>query len=171
MKNNLFKNFEFNIKKIRNERLNENKNENEYSSTSSEVEDKKSDNENEEKIIERNKTPIVFNRKDEQNSSNHKEERIPINYNKNNSDDYNDNFDINDNTKKSILKNHPTYYIPFKKIFKEEDIKEIDIDELKYNDYKRNNKKDEKFIIPVKQIRKRDEENKKVPNEEKNNII
>ena len=169
MKNNLFKNFEFNIKKIRNERLNENKNENEYSSTSSEVEDKKSDNENEEKIIERNKTPIVFNRKDEQNSSNHKEERIPINYNKNNSDDYNDNFDINDNTKKSILKNHPTYYIPFKKIFKE-DIKEIDIDELKYNDYKRNNKKDEKFIIPVKQIRKRDEENKKVPNEEKNNI-
>ena len=102
MKNNLFKKFEFNIKKIRNDyykRLNENKNENEYSSTSSEVEDKKSDNENEEKIIERNKTPIVFNRKDEQNSSNHKEERIPINYNKNNSDDYNDNFDINDNTK------------------------------------------------------------------------
>jgi hypothetical protein len=48
----------------------------------------------------------------------------------------------------------PIYYIPFKKIFKE-DIKEIDIDELKYNDYKEN----EKFIIPAKQIRGRTESN------------
>ena len=104
--------------------------------------------------------------KTEQNSSHNLEDRIPIDYIENNSnDDYNDNLDSKDNKEKSMPTSpiKPIYYIPFKKIFKE-DIKEIDIDELKYNDYKEN----EKFIIPAKQIRGRTESNKIFPHENLN---
>ena len=108
----------FNINRIRNDYykiVNEIKNENKLSRTSSEVEDKK-------------------NEEDEQSSFNKIEDRISIEYIKSNCDDYNHDLDIKENSEKSMLKNHskPIYNIPHKKIFKE-DIKEIDIDENKYN--------------------------------------
>ena len=151
MNNKPINEFYFNINRIRNyyyKRLNETKNEDKLSNTSSEVEDKK---------IE----------EDEKNSFNKIEERIQIEYIKSNCD-YNHNL-VKDNREKSLLKNHsrPIYNIPIKKIFKR-DIKEIDIDEFKYNDYERNNKKNEKLSIPVGQARKRKEDNKMPPNEKFN---
>ena len=80
--------------------------------------------------------------------------------------DYSDNQKTTEKTEKSEKK-MPTFYIPFKKIFKE-DKKEIDIDELKYNNNEKNNKENEK-TIPVGQIQIKTEGNKTFPIEKSNN--
>ena len=158
MKNEIFKQFDINYKKIRNycyKRLNEYKNE--FSRTSSENEEKKTEKENEGIKIKQNETPIIFKRKVEQNSSNDIENRIPTNYIKSNYDNYKYNLGIdNDNTEKSIIKNpsRTNCEIPFKKIFKE-DIKKIDKKELFNFFYKYL-----EFNIPIDVIRKRREEKK-----------
>ena len=131
-----------------NRKLNENKNENE-NITNSQTEDKKIENKNEIKILKSKEETNISNKKEDQYSSNNKVERIPIDYIKA-KHDHIENLDTNYKTENSINKN-PIYYIPFKKIFKE-DIKKIDIDELKYNDYKENQK-----YIPVTKKRKEKE--------------
>ena len=129
-------------------------NENEFSSTKSRTEDKKNEKENEQKIIKSNEVTIISNKKEEKNLSNSIEEKIPINIIKNKSYNFKDNLETNYTTEQSVFKNptKPSYYIPFKKIFKE-DNKKIDMDELKFN----NNKSK---LNQVENIRKRTEKNK-----------
>ena len=105
---------------------------NEFSSTSSVTGNKK---ENKEKNTKQNDTLIIENKNDEQKTSNYTQYNTPIDFIKNN--DSNGNLDTKDNKEKSNNKK-PTYYIPFKKIFKE-DNKKTDIEELKYNDNANNN--------------------------------
>ena len=136
---------------------NENINGKELSSSNSVTEDKKSENKNEIKIIKSKEATTIINKKEDQYSSNNMAESIPIDYIKTKFVDT-ENLDTNYKTENSVNKN-PIYYIPFKKIFKE-DIKKIDIDELKYNVYKEN-KKD----IPVTKRRK---ENEMFTNEKSN---
>ena len=131
--------------------INEIKNEKDLSNPNSVTEDKIIENKNEIKIIKSKEETTISNKKEDQYSSDNKVESIPIDYIKTKLVDM-ENLDTNFKTENSVNKN-PTYYIPFKKIFKE-DIKKTDIDELKYNDYKEN-KKD----IPV--TRKRKDTNEK----------
>jgi hypothetical protein len=158
--------FNFDILRVRNDyykKVNDNNN----SSISPCQKDEK---ENEGKIIKSNENSIIINKKERQDSSHNIQNKIPIDFIKNNiNDDYKDNLDSIENTEKSMSINpkKPTYYIPFKKIFKE-NIKKIDIDELKYNDCGKNHKENAKIIIPFEKIRKRTEENKMFPHENLN---
>jgi hypothetical protein len=143
-KNKLF-NFDINL--VRNnyyKKPNESKYENEFSSTNSVTEDKRTEKENEQNKINSNEVTTISNEK-LMNISNYTEEQIPIDYIKNNFEDFKENLSTNDKTEKSVNKNptKPTYYIPFRKIFKE-DNKKIDIDELQFND---NKKKEENKIL------------------------
>ena len=162
------------------------KTDNEFSSTSSITANKKTEKDNEEIINKQKEVTIIFEKKDEQNSSKNTkksipiddikkkhgdsskyiEDRIPIDEIKNSDGYYNDNnLETNDTTDKTSKK--PTYYIPFKKIFKE-DKKEIAYDELKINDYGNNNKENEQSNNPAQQRRKKIEENKIFSNENSN---
>ena len=148
--------FNFDILRVRNDyykKVNENNN-------SSILPCQKDEKENEGKIIKSNENSIIINKKERQDSSHNIQNKIPIDFIKNNiNDDYKDNLDSIENMEKStpINPKKPTYYIPFKKIFKE-NIKKIDIDELKYNDCGKNHKENAKIIIPFEKIRKRTEE-------------
>jgi hypothetical protein len=165
-KNKLF-NFDINL--VRNnyyKKPNESKYENEFSSTNSVTEDKRTEKENEQNKINSNEVTTISNEK-LMNISNYTEEQIPIDYIKNNFEDFKENLSTNDKTEKSVNKNptKPTYYIPFRKIFKE-DNKKIDIDELQFND---NKKKEKSINNPVENISKKKEENK-ILNKEKSNF-
>ena len=158
MKKNAFIPFKFDINQIRKE-FNKKESENEFSSTSSLEELNKTIKDNEEKVFKPNKHTIIIETKINDKNSSNKAEDSPINIIRKQSYDFID----KDNMEKSEHK-IPNYYIPFKKIFKE-DNKEIDIDELKFAKNKKNNKENEKIINPVEQILIKTEGNKIFPNE------
>ena len=141
-----FKGLNIDVNKIRKDYY-QKKNENEFCSTSSVTENQKPEKEKEE-IIKPIETIIIGNEKEkvEQNASNNTKGKIAIHDIKNKiNDDSNDNLETYDSTGKSTNKK-PIYYIPFKKIFKE-DNKDLDIDELVYNDNKENNKKNKHITV------------------------
>ena len=134
--------FNVNINQVRKNK-NEIKNENELSSTNSVTEETKIEKRNE-KNIKSKEEEIITNKKEDQYSLNNKVESIPIDYIKTKHDNIENSY-TNYKTENSVNKN-PIYYIPFKKVFKE-DIKKLDIDELKYNKYlDLSNRRNEKEI-------------------------
>ena len=163
MQNKFNKKFNFDINELR-KNYYQKVNQNEINSTSSVTENKNTEKDNEEKIIKSNETIIIVNEKVD------KKGKIDIDSIKNNIDyDSNENLSTNNSTGKSENKKPtPSYYIPFKKIFKE-DKKEIDIDELKYNNDEEKNTKKTKLYTSDKPIRKEPIENPNFININSNN--
>ena len=163
IQNKFNKKFNFDINELR-KNYYQKVSQNEINSTSSVTENKNNEKDNEEKIIKSNETIIIVNEKVD------KKGKIDIDSIKNNIDyDSNENLSTNNSTGKSENKKPtPAYYIPFKKIFKE-DKKEIDIDELKYNNDEEKNTKKTKLYTSDKPIRKEPIENPNFININSNN--